>query len=566
MKKSSKILIRMLVALLALTIGAAAFAQAKQSKQGPKPRKDVMKKFGLTEDPGTDPDPKKIFMRDGMPFTIEKIPRVDTREPSEERGPGWVRHRHVQIRDLEVYQENEDYVWVWLWHHEPHMPDIRYAVDEFGRQVQIEKQDPLVLEAFRRLKKEFVEIVPAPAKRTVAFEQSSAGLPTAGSWRNAADAADMNGDGFVDILLPPQRGPAGVPSVFLGDGSGAWKPWESTTFPFATNYGSVSAGDLNGDGHLDIAQAVHLRGPVVYLGDGAGNFVDASKGLPSDFPTRRLRLADLDGDGDLDLVVLSEGPVQGGGAGAGGVKVRVYLNDGSGADWTEVDVNQPDLTLGGDWVSLGDFNGDGLPDIVGSSVYYGGQALIHISTGPAKWTLVDRGQFPLNSYYFATAAGRFSDLGRDEAIMAFQRGWRWEIDPEEIPPPKSGRLSGIERVTLNGDGTITRTPIVQWLGTTQDLRAMTAADFDGDGHLDIAFVDSDLLELTVLLGDGKGGFTQATVEGVTLPDNRIYDLHVADVNADGRPDLLFLYEASETKKNGSVRVYLGMGVKGDGGA
>lgn len=557
----------MLVALLALTIGAAAFAQAKTTKKDKPPsRKEVLKKFGLTEDPGADPDPKKVFMRDGVPYTIEKIPRVDTREPSEERGPGWVRHRHVQIRDLEVYQENEEYVWVWLWYHEPYVPDIRYTVDDFGRQVQIEKQAPEVVAAFKVLRKEFVEVTPAPSPRTVVFSQSSTGLPTAGSWRNAADTADMNGDGFVDLVLPPQRGPESIPSIFLGDGKGAWRQWESVTFPFGTNYGSVSAGDLNGDGHLDIAQAVHLRGVVVYLGDGEGNFVAASKGLPSDFPTRRLRLADVDGDGDLDIVVVSEGPVQGGGAGAGGVKVRVYLNDGTGADWTLVDVNEPDLTLGGDWLSLGDLNGDGLPDIVGSSVYFGGQALLHISSGPAKWDLVDRGQFPVNSYYFAVATGRFSDVGRDEAIMAFQRSWRWEVDPDLVAPPKRGRLSGIERVTLNPDGTITRTPIVQWLGTVQELRAMASADFDGDGIADIAFVDTDRIELTVLLGDGKGGFTQATVEGVTLPDNRVYDLHVDDVNGDGRPDLVFLFEAGEMKKNGSVRVYLGMGAKGDDGA
>jgi len=95
---------------------------------------------------------------------------------------------------------------------------------------------------------------------------------------------------------------------------------------------------------------------------------------------------------------------------------------------------------------------------------------------------------------------------------------------------------------------------------------MGSGDFDGDGHLDIAFVDTDLIELTVLLGDGEGGFASAAVEGVTLPDNRIYDIFVTDVNADEKPDLVLLFEAAESRKNGSVRIYLGKGLKGDGGA
>lgn len=546
-----------LVALLVLNVAGDALASSKNAKT--KPRKDVLKKFGLTEDPGTEPDPAKVFLRNGVPYTIEKMHRVDTREPGE-KGEGWIRHRHVQTQDLEIYQENEDFVWVWLRKHEP-VERPRFAVDENGSQIQITNHPPEMIAAFKRLREGFVDVTPPQSDRVIEFKNSSAGLPTAGSWRNSASTGDMNGDGFIDIVLPPQRGPEGVPYIFLGDGKGGWRGWDATSFPRTTNYGSVSVADLNGDGHLDIAHAVHLRGPVVYLGDGKGNFTDASEGLSADFATRMLRIADLDRDSDLDLVVISEGPVQGGGTGAGGVKMKVFLNDGSGSKWTLVDVNEPDLTLGGDWLALGDLNGDGLPDIVSSSVYFGGQALFHLNAGGDKWTTIERAETPINSYYFAVSAGRFSEIGRDEAIMAFQRAWRWDVDPEQVPPPKSGRLSGIERVTVNKDGTITRTPIVQWLGTVQGLRAMGTGDFDADGNLDIAFIDTDLVELTVLLGNGKGEFRQAKVEGATLPDNLIYDLHVADLNDDGISDLVFLFEADENRKNGSVRVLLGRGAR-----
>lgn len=561
MRNCRTLLIHVLVALFALTVGAEAFAAGKANT--PKPRKDVMKKFNLKEDPGTDPDPEKVFMRNGEAFTIIKIYKVDTREGRQE---GWIRYRHMQMQDLEVYQEDEDYVWVWFWKQDANPPKIRYNTDDRGRRVEIIEHTPEQIELFKQLREEFEDLTPAPAGRTVVFKRSSEGLPTAGSWRNSATTADMNGDGFLDLVLPPQRGPAGVPMIFLGDGEGNWRNWDGLSFPFAVNYGSVSAGDLNGDGHLDLALAVHLRGPVVFLGDGKGAFTDGGKGLPADYPTRRLRLGDVDADGDLDLVSIFEGPVQGGSTMAGAVKVKAFLNDGTGASWTSIDVNEPNLTLGGDWMELADLNGDEYPDIVGSSVYYNGRTLVHLSKGPAEWEAFGEGVFPNNSYYVALVTGKFTGGKRDDAIMAFQRGWRWEVDPELVPPPKSGRLSGIERVTWNEDGTITREPVIRWLGVGQELGAMGAGDFDGDGNLDFAFVDTDLIELAVMLGDGKGGFTQATVEGVTLPDTSIYDIHVADVNADGRPDLVFLYEASETKKIGMVRVYLGMGVKGDGGA
>ncbi len=91
---------------------------------------------------------------------------------------------------------------------------------------------------------------------------------------------------------------------------------------------------------------------------------------------------------------------------------------------------------------------------------------------------------------------------------------------------------------------------------------MVSADFDGDGNLDVAFTIFDTREIVILLGDGKGGFKKAEVSGLKLDPNPFYDLRVADVNGDGRPELIMAYESAGNtlgERDGSIRVYLNQG-------
>lgn len=86
---------------------------------------------------------------------------------------------------------------------------------------------------------------------------------------------------------------------------------------------NVSAGDVNGDGHLDLVLAKGRHWPLgdrVHLGDGAGNFPRVyDLGVASD-RTYSTLLADMDGDGDLDVVVSNDRPDP----------KLVYLNRGDG--------------------------------------------------------------------------------------------------------------------------------------------------------------------------------------------------------------------------------------------
>ena len=68
--------------------------------------------------------------------------------------------------------------------------------------------------------------------------------------------------------------------------------------------------------------------------------------------------------------------------------------------------------------------------------------------------------------------------------------------------------------------------------------SLALADFNRDGKLDLAVANSGSNNVTILLGDGRGTFTQAA--GSPFPaGNNPNDIAVGDVNDDGKPDLAF---------------------------
>ncbi len=84
-----------------------------------------------------------------------------------------------------------------------------------------------------------------------------------------------------------------------------------------------------------------------------------------------------------------------------------------------------------------------------------------------------------------------------------------------------------------------------WPGMAQGARldygAVRVADFDGDGHPDIA-IACHFLKTYVLYGDGKGNFTRVATIPTVNPEMSARSLVVADFNGDGRPDIATLAE------------------------
>jgi hypothetical protein len=508
-------------------------------------------------DPGPNPDLSREFSRFGKKWKIE---RYEREWAAYDAAPGFVRPMAMVNFAFEIYQQNDKYVWVWV----PTAEELQIAGQTPPPIEQRSKFTEPQLAYLRGIAPEFAELAPPAVNRVVRFEASSKGLPQEGSWRNSAAFADMNGDGHLDIIAPPERGTRSVmPAIFLGDGRGNWTPWAAAVWPYLVQYGNVVAADFNGDKIMDLAFGQHLTGARVLLHDGKGRFTDSSQGLADErFPTRRVAVADLDGDGDQDLLCLYEGPAPG--VQVSGSRVRAYLNEKNGSSWKTVDAAKPEDLVSGDWLALGRFNRDKYPDFVSSNHYFQRPESLYTSSGPAKWNVVDwqDGKLvPYLSVYTAVAAGRFGSRDLDDALMSFQRTWPADVEQEFVKNPSIISLIGIDRISFAGK-TPKRIPVMRFEGT-RPISGLAAADFDGDGKNDILFTRHNPREAVLLVGDGKGGFKKATIEGLDLPDNPNYDVNVADVDRDGRPDVLFMFESTSDSpfgnQNGSIRLFLNRG-------
>ena len=516
-------------------------------------------RLSTPEDPGINPSPDKVFIRFGKKYKIRKYEREFARYNKD--NPKVVRPVAMVNFTFEIYQQNEKYVWVWMEELEPRRPRAERKQAEQVKEVPQETIDYLNL-----IRDEFTPLDPVPSPVKLRFEESSQGLPGAGSWRNGGAFADMNGDGKLDLVLPPQRAGNGVPAIYLGDGNGGWQLWP-TVWSSRLNYGSVVAADFNKDKKMDVAFSVHLTGVAVFLGNGKGEFKEVF--YDRAFPSRRLVTADIDRDGWMDFVAITEGPT---GRSADPkakeyTALRGYLNRGKGTKWEGFNIAHPKDNTSGDWLAVGNFNNDRFPDFLASTIYFNGTSTVHLSQGEAKkydffWD--GKGYvIPFRSYYNAVTAGRFSMKDRDDAIVTHYRIWPERVDPSKVAEPPLKRVVGIDRISFAADGkAATRTPIMRW-EPGRSVPGMASADFDRDGKLDLMFTRHDPREAVLLLGDGKGGFSRGTIDGIKLRPLSSYDLAVADVNGDSRPDVMVMYESesatSLSARNGSVHVFLNRG-------
>jgi hypothetical protein len=178
--------------------------------------------------------------------------------------------------------------------------------------------------------------------------QGSAGGMFVGSQYPVGDSVgpivlgDLDGDGHLDVAM---SGISGI-HVLMNDGLGAYGPAKTYLAPVA---GSLALGDVNGDTHLDLALSAQ-DGISMLLNIGNGAFAVAKK--ISD--QGGFALGDLDGDGDLDLVA-SYGDCS---------AVAILLNDGKGnfaAPFYATIGNAPGNPGN---VAIADVTGDGKADIV----------------------------------------------------------------------------------------------------------------------------------------------------------------------------------------------------------
>lgn len=119
----------------------------------------------------------------------------------------------------------------------------------------------------------------------------------------AIAAGDMNEDGILDLVVGGQSNPNPMIAVVLGNGDGTFSFFSSTSAGGAV--WMLNVGDVNGDGHDDVATAnSQNNNGAILLGDGNGNLTPPTLTPTDPFPLAT-DLGDVDGDGDLDWVTSS---------------------------------------------------------------------------------------------------------------------------------------------------------------------------------------------------------------------------------------------------------------------
>ena len=324
---------------------------------------------------------------------------------------------------------------------------------------------------------------------------------------------DFNGDGRADMAMS-HRGQAGVSaiiSILLDDGAGGFNVATPIAYFPASALNRVVTADFNGDGKTDLAAVGTISQPFAHvvsvsLGNGDGTFAAPINmtGFSGQNPWD-IAVGEFNADGKPDLVVVNGGTQNYSilfGNGAGGFSLAAIRDVGTRFDR----------------VAVGDFNGDARQDIVVTDSE-DHRVLVLLNEQNGQFGVAQSVTVP--NFPSAVVVGDFNADGKPDIAVASQFS-------SVGLPTDDGSVS----VLLNDGAGSFAAPVNYRVGAVP--ADMTAADFDGDGKLDLAVGLQQSLFAYVLSGDGAGAFSNATAYEFPAGHTAIV---AHDFNGDAHVDL-----------------------------
>ena len=400
-------------------------------------------------------------------------------------------------------------------------------------------------------------LVPAATINAMDFVKAGEGLPDGGKWQMGMDLVDFNGDGHLDIVLPPQRlVQQPHPSIYLGDGKGGFTHWTEPRWSLEVpyDYGDIKAADFDGDGHLDIVMAIHFKGQYVIYGSEDLQFRRVRK-LPSPDPrvtSRAVTIGDFDGDGrpdvafeaELDLDMSTNKRVRGNST----VWVVRNAENGWKLDQTE---GLPQFVIG-DGITAADVDGDGRPDLTVAASANAWRALVFLNRMPEPWVTWGETRIMGNGYHFGVRPLPGGEEGESGVVYAvFQQFFRTHKANE--------RRSGIVRYApVEGDWSKVEPEVIFFGPGRQDhYYRVAVGDLTGNG-LDDLVVGWKNGGLEVWVQPSEGQFFKNVSEAIDVT-GRAYDIQLADLNGDAKDDIVAVTAEIEGGTGGVVVFLSGAG-------
>jgi hypothetical protein len=352
---------------------------------------------------------------------------------------------------------------------------------------------------------------------------------------------DADGDGLLDLYvasggyLPSPVSDRLQDRLYLNRGDGRFERDSSALPPMVTSTAALRAGDFTGDGRPDLFVGGRLM-PRNYpyptrsylLRNEGGRFTDVTEATlpelvrPGGMVTDGVWM-DFSGDGRLDLVTA-------------GIWMPVQFYENVGTELRDVTsaVSPPDMR--GWWYSLasGDFNGDGLPDLVAGNLglnhtfqtspesrfgVYASDFTGNRTTDLVFTKEIDGAEYPFygmakldtDIYTIALQFPTYAAFADAPIQRVFSRSQLEQAVHYQADTFASVYLEN------GGDGTFTSVPLPN-LAQIAPIRAMVADDLDADGALDLLLVGNlyysepntaraDAGNGLWLRGDGRGTLT-----------------------------------------------------------
>jgi hypothetical protein len=320
---------------------------------------------------------------------------------------------------------------------------------------------------------------------------------------------DFNGDGNLDVVTGT---PKGSILLFAGDGKGGLGAPVTANTGSPNNPAQLGVADLNSDHKLDVVTLDFAANTIsVLLGNGSGGFQPA-KTFPAGGvgnSSFSLVVADLNGDSIPDVAVATFASIT-----ASGSTISVFPGNGDGTFQPVVQYNPgPFMTA----LVPGDFNSDGITDLLFTSADGVLPAQIGVIFGSANGTFQSPVSYPVGSM---PGPPVLADLNGDGAL--------------DLVIAAAGTGGNLSVLLGNGDGTFQ--PAVTILGAA-GASYVAVGDFNGDGKPDLvtSFVNLSNFStnLVVFLGNGDGTFQAPRATSVFNAAQVV----VGDFNKDGKLDV-----------------------------